>query len=78
MNKLRLLASRIRFALGRSSKDHEIDEELRFHLETEAEDRHAAGTPMEEARFAARRELGNRERCGNRRARFGHGCRSIS
>ena len=62
MNKLRLLASRIRFALGRSSKDHEIDEELRFHLETEAEDRHAAGAPMEEARFAARRQLGNRER----------------
>jgi predicted permease len=43
----------------RSSKEDELREELRFHLEEEAEDRQAQGLAGEEARWAARRDLGN-------------------
>ena len=43
----------------RRSKDEELTEELRFHLEEETEEREAQGLPGEEARWAARRELGN-------------------
>jgi hypothetical protein len=40
-------------------KEDEPREELRFHLEEEAEERRAAGLPEHAARMAARRELGN-------------------
>ena len=40
-------------------RERELDEELRFHLEEEATERLAAGMNATDARFAARRELGN-------------------
>lgn len=43
----------------RPSKEEELREELRFHLEEEAEERHAQGLTDDEARLSARRELGN-------------------
>jgi hypothetical protein len=43
----------------RRSKEDQLASELRFHLEEEAEDRRQAGVPEDEARRAARRELGN-------------------
>jgi predicted permease len=50
--KLGWLASRRR-------KEAELEEELRFHLEEEAESAEASGLTSVEARQAARRELGN-------------------
>ena len=41
------------------ARDRELDAELQFHLEEEAAEREAAGLPPEEARLAARRDLGN-------------------
>ena len=43
----------------RRSKEDELREELQFHLEEETEERQAQGLSGEEARRAARRELGN-------------------
>jgi macrolide transport system ATP-binding/permease protein len=41
------------------SKEDQLAAELQFHLEEEAEERRAAGMPAQEARWAARREVGN-------------------
>jgi macrolide transport system ATP-binding/permease protein len=43
----------------RRRKEEELEEELRFHLEEEAQERRAEGLTMEGARCAARRDLGN-------------------
>src|SRR5690348_16728163 len=43
---------------ARFSED-DLREELAFHLEEEAGERRARGLPAEEAKWAARRELGN-------------------
>jgi predicted permease len=43
----------------REKRESELREELEFHLEQEAEERAAAGLGPEEARYAARRDLGN-------------------
>jgi hypothetical protein len=43
--------------LGRKQSD--LDEEIRFHLEEEAEEQQAAGLSAEDARRAARRDFGN-------------------
>ena len=43
----------------RRNKERELREELQFHLEEEAEQRRAEGAPADEARLAARRDLGN-------------------
>ena len=43
----------------RRRKEAELDEELQFHLDEEADNRAAAGLPIDEARFAARRDLGS-------------------
>ena len=43
----------------RRGKEDELREELEFHLGEETDDREAAGLSSDEARFAARRELGN-------------------
>jgi predicted permease len=42
-----------------SAREQELDAELQFHLDEEAAARQAAGLPPEEARRAARRDLGN-------------------
>src|SRR5262249_26537909 len=43
----------------RDKRESELREELEFHLEQETEERSAAGLSLEEARYAARRDLGN-------------------
>src|ERR1035438_4969791 len=43
----------------RSRKEAELRDELQFHLQEEAEQAEAAGLMTEQAKFAARRELGN-------------------
>jgi len=43
----------------RRLKEAELQEEIQFHLEAEAEEREASGLPAAEAQRVARRELGN-------------------
>src|SRR5580704_8710010 len=50
---------KLRWLTQRDRKEAELRQELQFHLEEEAEEGHARGLPDEEARWAARRELGN-------------------
>ena len=50
---------KLRWLTERRHKEAELREELQFHLDEEAEERQAAGMAEEEARWAARRELGN-------------------
>ena len=50
---------KLRWLAERRNKETELREELQFHLEEEAERRQAEGQAGEEARRAARRELGN-------------------
>jgi putative ABC transport system permease protein len=50
---------KLRWLRQRSGKDTELREELQFHLEEETEQRREAGSLKDEARWAARRELGN-------------------
>jgi macrolide transport system ATP-binding/permease protein len=44
---------------ARRRKDDDVLEELQFHLAEEADERHAAGMREDQARWAARRDLGN-------------------
>ncbi|MGH9630908.1 MAG: ABC transporter permease, partial [Bryobacteraceae bacterium] len=50
---------KLRWLTRRSGKETELREELQFHLEEEAEQRQENGLAVDEARWAARRELGN-------------------
>ena len=50
---------KLRWLTQRSDKEAELREELQFHLEEEAEQRRQDGLAEDEARWAARRELGN-------------------
>src|SRR5437660_5209580 len=50
---------RLGWLAQRSRKEAELREELQFHLEEEAEQHQAAGLAEDQARWAARRELGN-------------------
>ena len=50
---------KLRWLTRRSDKEAELREELQFHLEEEAEQRQDDGLTEDEARLAARRELGN-------------------
>src|SRR5207302_9684174 len=50
---------RLRWLAQRSRKEAELREELQFHLEEEAEQHQGEGLAEEQARWAARRELGN-------------------
>jgi macrolide transport system ATP-binding/permease protein len=50
---------KFRWLLRRPDKEAELEEELQFHLEEEAGERQAEGLAAEEARRAARLELGN-------------------
>src|SRR4051794_16480408 len=43
----------------RRHKEADLQEELQFHLEEEAEERQEAGLAQDQARRAARRDLGN-------------------
>ena len=50
---------KLRWLIERRSREAELREELQFHLEEEADERQGEGLPEEQARWAARRELGN-------------------
>src|SRR5260370_36665277 len=49
---------RLRSLLRKDRVERELDEELRYHLEREIEERLDAGLTLEEARLAARRTMG--------------------
>jgi predicted permease len=55
-------ASRVRALFGRKRLERELDEEVRFHLETQIEDHLSAGMGPAEARYAALRSFGGVER----------------
>src|SRR5262245_49909539 len=50
---------RLLFYLRRDRFDHELEEEMRFHLELKAGANLAAGMTPEEARHASQRQFGN-------------------
>ena len=50
---------KLRSLLHRRRKEEDFRDELQFHLDEEAEERQAEGLPSEEARCAARRDIGN-------------------
>jgi len=50
---------KLSWLMRRRRKEAELEEELRFHLDEEAEQRQAQGLSTKEARWAARRDLGN-------------------
>ena len=56
------VSSWLRAAAGRSRMEHEMDAELRFHIEAFAEDLVRSGVPREEALRRARIEFGGIER----------------
>ena len=58
MNRLRLLAMRLRAMFAKREMDRALDEELESHLEMLVEQNVGRGMPREEARRAARLELG--------------------
>ncbi len=69
------LPLRLQSLFRKSRVEHELSEELRFHLEKLIELKVAKGLPAEEARYAASRELGGveqiREECRDmRRVKF--------
>jgi predicted permease len=53
------LFQKVRWWLQRRSKEAQLREELQFHLAEEIEERQADGLSADEARWAARRDLGN-------------------
>jgi putative ABC transport system permease protein len=59
MPHVRWLLYRLRNLWSRQAREAELDAELQFHIETEAEEQIAAGLPADHARQAARRSLGN-------------------
>jgi predicted permease len=52
------LLLRLRSLFRRERIDHELDDELHFHLEQQIEEKLAAGLTPEEAQYAARRTIG--------------------
>ena len=59
MPHVRWLLYRLRNLWRQPAREAELDAELQFHIETEAEEQIAAGLPADNARQAARRSLGN-------------------
>src|SRR2546430_3586596 len=53
---------RVRHWFGRSRFDAELEDEIRFHIETRAEELERAGVPRQDAIRQARREFGNQTR----------------
>jgi macrolide transport system ATP-binding/permease protein len=71
MRTINKLALRFRSLFRRDAVNHELDDELRLHLDRQIEQNIAAGMPPDEARFAALREFGGidqiREECSDMR-----------
>jgi putative ABC transport system permease protein len=59
MDKFRWLLFRFRSLFRRERREQDLDDELCFHLETEAAERMQAGLASDDARLAAARSLGN-------------------
>jgi macrolide transport system ATP-binding/permease protein len=53
------LFRKLRWRAQRDRKEEELREELQFHLDEETERREAEGVPEDQAKWAARRDLGN-------------------
>ena len=53
--------SRLRALFRRDRLERELDDEVRFHLEMQADDNVRAGMDADEARRAARRSFGGRD-----------------
>ena len=58
MNPFRIFRP-LRRLFGKSKLEHDMAEEMRYHLEQRAAEQAADGLPLEEARFAAERRFGN-------------------
>ena len=63
------LFRKLRWWLQRNRKEDELREELAFHLAEEASERRVEGVAEQEARWAARRDLGNATIGSTREAR---------
>jgi predicted permease len=61
MNRMRILAVRVRGLFGRSRRESELETELQSHLEAITEENIRRGMAPEEARHGARREFGGLE-----------------
>jgi hypothetical protein len=61
MNRMRILAVRVRGLFGRSRRESELETELQSHLEASTEENIRRGLAPEEARRVARREFGGLE-----------------
>ena len=59
MRHARWLLYRLKNLWRRQAREADLDAELQFHIETEAEEQIASGLPADDARQAARRSLGN-------------------
>src|SRR6188768_1511324 len=59
MPQVRWLLYRLKSLWRRDAREAELDAELQFHLEAEAEEQIEAGLPPDRARQAALRALGN-------------------
>jgi predicted permease len=57
-----ILFGRLKALFGRARLDRELAEEMRFHLEEEAEAQQRAGLSADDAMYAARRQFGNATR----------------
>jgi hypothetical protein len=57
LNKLSEIWRRLLFYLRRARFDRELEEEMRLHLELKARENAEAGMRLEEARYAAQRQL---------------------
>ena len=53
------LFRKLGWLMRRHSREEQLAAELQFHLEEETEERRAAGMSAQDAREAARRDLGN-------------------
>ena len=59
MDWLDELHRRLSVLLRRNRFEHDLEEEMRFHLEMQAEQNQSQGMPTQDARYAAQRQLGN-------------------
>ena len=50
---------KLRSLMHRRRKEEDLSDELQFHLDEETEERQAEGLPRDEARRAARRDIGS-------------------
>src|SRR4051794_11259606 len=61
MNRVRMIAARLRALFKHNRLDRELDDEVQFHLDMQIEDNLKAGMSLAEARYTALRSFGARE-----------------